>query len=97
MAQTNPKASDLIKWAEEQGWTQKPGTGPRTFVDATGQKRLVIKAPETRPGLEPGSNVAHAEAFDAAGQRIDPTTGLPTRRKSAGNHREIDFDVPLNP
>ena len=91
-----PKASDLIESATQQGWTQKPGTGPRTFVDANGQKRLVIKAPENRPGLDAGSNVPHVEAFDAAGQRIDPVSGLPTTRKSPGNHREIDFDVPLN-
>lgn len=90
-----PKASDLIDRAKLQGWTQKPGSGPRTFVDGSGQKRLVIKAPENRPGLDAGSNVPHVEAFDANGQRIDPANGCPTNRKSPGNHREIVFDVSL--
>ena len=89
-----PKASELIDWAVQQGWNQRPGPGPRVFVDANGFIRLKIKAAIARPGVGAGSQVPHVEVFDARGQRIDPHNGLPTGKRTPGNHRPIDFDLP---
>jgi hypothetical protein len=88
-----PKASELIDWAVDQGWTQRPGPGPRTFVDQNGRVRLKIKVAVQSPGVNADSHVPHVEAFDATGQRIDPHTGLPSGKRQPGNHRPIDFDL----
>jgi hypothetical protein len=91
-----PKASELVDWAADQGWTQRPGPGPRTFVDQNGRVRLKIKDAVQSPGVNADSQVPHVEAFDAAGQRIDPHTALPTGKRQPGNHRPIDFDLDPN-
>ncbi len=48
-----PKASELVDWAADQGWTQRPGPGPRTFVDQNGRVRLKIKVAVQSPGSTP--------------------------------------------
>jgi hypothetical protein len=80
-----PKESELLAYGEKQGWTltQTP-TGPPTFYDQNGVKRLVIKSGSSQT---PGSEDPHIELKDANGQRIDPETGQDVIRKSDGNHR----------
>jgi len=85
-----PKASELQKYAEGQGWkpTQTEG-GPLKYVDENGIPRVTIKQGSSRA---PGSGSPHVELKDASGQRIDPS-GNPVTRKSPGNHTPIDYDL----
>jgi hypothetical protein len=85
-----PKASELRKWAEDQGWTpmQKPG-GPLHYFDENGVKRMTIKKGSPRT---PGSETPHVELRDAKGQRIDPD-GNPVSKRSTGNHAQIEHDI----
>jgi hypothetical protein len=60
-------ASDVVKWAENQGWSQtQTPTGPIKFVDENGVVRVTIKKGSPRT---PGSETPHIELRDAAGQR----------------------------
>lgn len=85
-----PKASELQKYAEGQGWkpTQTDG-GPLKYVDENGIPRVTIKQGSSRA---PGSGGPHVELKDASGQRVDPS-GNPVTRKSPGNHTPIDYDL----
>ena len=85
-----PKASDLVRWAEDQGWqkVQTPN-GPAKYVDENGLVRATIKRGSSRA---PGSETPHIELRNADGQRIDPA-GNPVDRKSPGNHTPIDWDL----
>ncbi|PXY21180.1 WXG100 family type VII secretion target [Prauserella muralis] len=84
-----PKASDLEKYAEAQGWrkTQNPN-GPPKYVDENGVPRMTLKSGSDRA---PGSGHPHVELKDANGQRIDPE-GNPVTRRSVGNHTPIEWD-----
>lgn len=85
-----PKASDLEKWAEEQGWTkQQTENGPPKYVDQNGIVRVTIKQGTPRA---PGSEDPHIEIRDAEGNRIDPF-GNPVTRRSPGNHTPIEWDL----
>lgn len=85
-----PKASELKKWAEDQGWTarQTPG-GPLHYYDENGMKRMTMKKGSART---PGSETPHVELFDAQQKRIDPN-GNPVTKKSVGNHTPIEHDI----
>jgi len=85
-----PKASELKKYAEGQGWkpTQTEG-GPLKYIDENGIPRVTIKRGSSRA---PGSGNPHVELKDATGQRINPA-GNPVTRKSPGNHTPIDYDL----
>jgi len=85
-----PTASELKKFAEQQGW--KPSqteNGPLKYFDENGVNRLTIKQGSSRA---PGSANAHVELRNASGQRVDPT-GNPVTRRSPDNHSPIDFDL----
>jgi hypothetical protein len=85
-----PKASELKKFAEEQGWKPtQTANGPLKYIDENGINRLTIKQGSSRA---PGSSNPHMELRDASGQRIDPA-GNPVNRKSPSNHTPIDFDL----
>jgi RHS repeat-associated protein len=87
----NVKATELIKFAEQEGWIRKQNeNGPIKFIDENGVARLTIKEGSTRA---PGSSSPHVEVRDANGKRIDPTTGQNTTRKGGGNHTEIEYDL----
>jgi len=85
-----PKASELKKYAEGQGWkpTQTKG-GPLKYIDENGIPRITIKKGSSRA---PGSGNPHVELKDTTGQRIDPA-GNPVTRNSPGNHTPIDYDL----
>jgi RHS repeat-associated protein len=84
------KASDLVKYAEQQGWKRtKTPNGPIKYKDANGVDRITIKSGSSRT---PGSNNPHVELKDAGGKRIDPS-GNPVNRKSVENHTPIDYDL----
>ena len=85
-----PKASDVARWAEDQGWsrTQTP-TGPVKYMDENGVPRVTIKRGSPRT---PGSEDPHVELRDATGQRVDPS-GNPVTRRSPANHTPIDWDL----
>lgn len=83
------KASELAADALRQGFTaQKATAGPLKFIDGNGVVRLTLKQGSNRT---PGSNFAHAEFRNAAGQRVD-AFGSAVTRTSPGNHTPIDFD-----
>ena len=87
-----PKASELEEFGDSQpDWTgsQTP-TGPKTYRDKHGGKRLVIKKGSART---PGSEHPHVEVFDAQGQRRNPRTWEPVTKRSPGNHIAIDWDL----
>ena len=85
------KASALIGFAEDQGWTLvKSPNGPRKFYDENGILRLTIKRGTPRA---PGSNYPHVEVRDASGNRIDPF-GNPVGRNDRANHVPIVWDLP---
>jgi hypothetical protein len=85
-----PKASDIAKWAESQGWKAvKTETGPLKYVDENGIPRVTIKQGNART---PGSETPHVEFKGADGSRTDPF-GNSTTRKGQGNHSSIDFDL----
>ncbi|MCA1702134.1 MAG: hypothetical protein LC808_02235 [Actinobacteria bacterium] len=84
-----PKASDLQKYAEAQGWTKtQTPHGPPKYVDENGTARLTIKEGSPRT---PGSERPHIEIRDENGQRTDPN-GNPVSRKSPDNHTPIEWD-----
>ncbi|KQR52386.1 hypothetical protein ASF88_12650 [Leifsonia sp. Leaf336] len=86
-----PKSSELRRFALEQGWslTQNPN-GPAKYLDENGIPRITIKSGSERAE---GSGFPHVEYKDANGERFDPATGDPVKRKDpVGNHREIDID-----
>lgn len=85
-----PKASDLERYAESQGWIRtQTSTGPAKYVDQNGINRLIIKQGSART---PGSEGPHVEIRNEYGQRIDPY-GNEVSKRSAGNHTEIDWDL----
>lgn len=85
-----PKASDLERYAESQGWTRtQTPTGPPKYVDENGIARLTIKQGSPRT---PGSEGPHVELRNEYGQRIDPY-GNEVSKRSAGNHTEIKWDL----
>ena len=90
-----PKASELEEYGDsqvaEKGWTvsQNP-TGPKTYRDKNGIKRIVIKRGSPRV---PGSEHPHVEIKDAQGQRRDPHNWAPVHRRDPENHRAIDWDL----
>ncbi|WAL67706.1 hypothetical protein ORV05_07990 [Amycolatopsis cynarae] len=84
-----PKASDLERYAQEQGWTRtQTPNGPAKYVDDNGVVRMTVKQGSPRA---PGSGDPHVELRNEYGQRIDPD-GNPVTRKSAGNHTPIEWD-----
>ncbi len=84
------KASDLVKYAEQQGWKRtKTPNGPIKYKDANGVDRMTIKSGSSRT---PGSNNPHVELKDASGQRIDPS-GNAVQKRTPGNHTPIDYDL----
>jgi len=84
-----PKASDLDKHAEAQGWTKtQTPHGPPKYVDENGTVRMTIKEGSPRA---PGSGGPHVEIRDENGQRTDPD-GNPVTRKSPGNHTPVEWD-----
>lgn len=85
-----PKASDLEKYAQEQGWTRsKTPDGPIKYTDGNGIVRLTIKKGSPRA---PGSGNPHVEIRNSDGGRTDPY-GNPVTRKSTGNHTPIIWDL----
>jgi RHS repeat-associated protein len=84
------KASEVVKWAEGQGWKRtQTANGPIKYVDENGVVRATVKQGSSR---SPGSGSPHVELRDAAGQRVDPT-GNPVTRKSPENHTPIEWDL----
>ena len=89
-ASETPKASDIARWAEGQGWKKtQTSTGPVKYVDSNGIPRVTIKQGSQRT---PGSESPHVELRDSTGQRID-TSGNLVNRRSPGNHTLIDYDL----
>ncbi|GAA5151967.1 putative T7SS-secreted protein [Amycolatopsis dongchuanensis] len=87
---TPPKASDLERYAESQGWTRtQTPNGPPKYVDENGIPRMTIKQGSSRT---PGSENPHVELRNEHGQRIDPQ-GNPVNRRSPGNHTPIEWDL----
>ena len=85
-----PKASELKKFTEQQGFKpSQTANGPLKFVDENGVTRITIKRGSSRA---PGSGNPHVELRNSSGQRVDPA-GNPVTRKSPGNHTPIDFDL----
>ncbi|WP_236472061.1 RHS repeat domain-containing protein, partial [Pseudomonas syringae] len=85
-----PKASELKKYAEAQGWKpSKTDGGPLKYIDENGIPRVTIKQGSSRA---PGSADPHVEFKNATGQRTD-AFGNPVTRKSPNNHTPIDFDI----
>lgn len=85
-----PKASDLEKYAREQGWrrSQTPD-GPVKYTDDNGVVRMTIKRGSPRA---PGSGSPHVEIRNGDGVRTDPY-GNPVTRKSPANHTPIIWDL----
>ncbi|MBE1502250.1 hypothetical protein H4696_009350 [Amycolatopsis lexingtonensis] len=84
-----PKATELGRFAEEQGWTkQQTPNGPPKYVDDNGVVRMTLKQGSSRA---PGSENPHVELRNADGVRVDPE-GNPVNRKSPGNHTPITWD-----
>jgi hypothetical protein len=85
-----PPASELEDYAKGQGWERRQTeTGPPTYVDENGVRRIVLKEGSPRT---PGSETPHVELRDASGQRIDPQ-GNPVSKRSPGNHTPISWDL----
>ena len=85
-----PTASDLMEYAEQQGWEPvQTETGPLHYVDRNGIRRMTIKRGSPRA---PGSGHPHVELRNASGQRIDPY-GNPVTRKDPRNHTPIVYDL----
>lgn len=84
-----PKATDLGKYAEAQGWTKtQTPDGPPKYVDENGTVRMTIKEGSPRA---PGSESPHVEIRDENGQRTD-SYGNPVTRRSPANHTPIEWD-----
>ncbi len=88
-----PSASDLSRYAEDQGWTRtgRPN-GPPTYVDENGIERLTIKKASENPHAGEWSRRDRVEMRDASGQRIG-ADGEPVTKKSEGNHTPIEWDL----
>ena len=85
-----PKASDLEKYARDQGWTRsQTPDGPVKYTDDNGVVRMTIKKGSPRA---PGSGDPHVEIRNGDGVRTDPY-GNPVTRKSPGNHTPITWDL----
>jgi hypothetical protein len=85
-----PKASDLEKYAQEQGWTRsQTPNGPIKYTDENGAVRMTIKRGSPRA---PGSGSPHVELRNGDGVRTDPY-GNPVTRKSPANHTPITWDL----
>lgn len=85
-----PKASELIKFAEKQGWELKQTpTGPKKFFDNNGINRMTIKRGSSRT---PGSEDPHVALRDENNKRIDPF-GNQVINHSLENHTKIDWDL----
>ena len=85
-----PKASELKAFANKQGYKSSQTTnGPLTFFDKNGVKRITIKRGSARTT---GSSYPHVKIRNASGKRIDPA-GNPIQRKSAQNHKPINYDL----
>ena len=91
-----PKASEVKKWAEAQGWKEatNPG-GPPTYVDENGTVRVKLKSGSNRPGLQDESSDPHVEMRNASGERVDPynPNGPTVKQRSDENHRPIKWDL----
>jgi hypothetical protein len=86
----SPTASDLARYAEDQGWTlSKTADGPLKYIDDNGIVRMTIKRGSPR---SPGSLTPHVELRDPQGRRIDPY-GRQVTRKSPDNHTPITWDI----
>lgn len=84
-----PKASELDRHALEQGWTKsQSSTGPVTYTDSNGIKRLIIKKGSPRT---PGSEGPHVEMRNSDGERID-SAGNVTGKRQPGNHTPVEYD-----
>ena len=84
------KASDLIKYAESQGFkASQTANGPLKYVDENGVARITIKAGSDRA---PGSASPHVEFKNSSGQRTDAFGNL-VNRKSLENHTNIKLDI----
>lgn len=82
-----PRASELAKFAERQGWTRsQTETGPLKFRDANKVERMTIKEGSARTR---GSEGPHVAARNAQNQRINPATGARTTRNNPDNHAPI--------
>ena len=85
-----PKASELVDFAESQGWTRtQTSTGPIKYIDESGLERMTIKQGSPRTL---GSESPHVSLRDAKGQRIDHS-GNPVSRKDPANHTPIQWDI----
>ncbi len=83
-------ASELIKYGKSQGWkAEQSTTGPLTFFDKNGVKRMAIKQGSERT---PGSEVPHVALKNGMGKRIDPLGNIVSKR-SQGNHTPINYDI----
>jgi hypothetical protein len=84
------KASELVGYAEQQGWkAMQSAGGPLKYVDKNGIIRMTIKQGSQRAA---GSGLPHVELRNALGKRID-AFGNDVTRKSLGNHTEIIYDL----
>lgn len=84
------RASELIKYAEQQGWKKLNNqSGPIKYADKKGIIRMTIKKGSSR---SPGSELSHVELRNSSGKRID-IFGKQVPRKSQGNHTKIDYDI----
>ena len=85
-----PKASDLEKFAQEQGWTRRQSpSGPPKYFDENGVERMTIKRGSPRT---PGSEGPHVALRDAGNEKIDPW-GNKVSRDDTGNHTPIEWDL----
>jgi len=85
-----PKASELVKLAQGEGWKEvRTKGGPLKFVDKNGVVRMTLKRGSARTS---GSESPHVEFRNPAGQRIGPS-GERVTRKSPSNHTPIDYDL----
>jgi len=74
---------------EEQGMERvQDEEGPVAFYDDRPQLRMWLKR-----GSPQGTVGPHVQLRNASGQRVDPWTGDLVTRKSASNHRPIEWDL----
>lgn len=84
------KASELVGYAEQQGWkAMQSAGGPLKYVDESGVIRMTIKQGTDRAA---GSGFPHVELRNALGKRID-AFGNEVTRKGLGNHAKIIYDL----
>lgn len=83
------KATDIAAKSREVGFKELPaGSGPQTFVDEAGTKRVTIKSGSART---PGSENPHVSLRRSNGDFVSPA-GEKVSRSSAGNHTPIIDD-----